>query len=89
MHGAALYIRSDPTTMPQTEPNGKELSTDQLALRNAQRAVDNALLCICELAHSIESLREAIAGAKTESYTELLIPLSLPSATLLAKSSVD
>jgi hypothetical protein len=58
--------------MPEKVPNDSGPSAEQLALRNAQHALDNALQCICELAHSLESLREAIAGAKTQPYGDLL-----------------
>jgi len=56
--------------MPE-EHNGGEPSTEQLALRDAQRSIDNAVHSIFELAYSLESLREAIARAKTEFYGEL------------------
>lgn len=56
--------------MPGTQPNGSEASTEQLALRAAQRSMDNAVQSIFELAYSLESLREAIARAKRE-YAEL------------------
>jgi len=57
--------------MPEREPNGSRPSTEQLALRDAQRSMDNAVHSIFELAHRLESLREAIARAKTEALSEL------------------
>jgi hypothetical protein len=54
--------------MHETEPNGNGPSTALVALREAQRSIDNAVQSIFELAYSLESLREAIARAKIESY---------------------
>ena len=56
--------------MPE-EHNGSQPSTEQVALRDAQRSIDNAVHSIFELAYSLESLREAIARAKMEFYGEL------------------
>jgi predicted ABC-type ATPase len=69
--------------MPETKPNGSGLSTAHLALREAQRSIDNAVQSIFELAYSLESLREAIARAKIESYRlQLFRPHLQGSSTL-------
>ena len=57
--------------MPETEPNGRGPNTEQRALRDAQRSIDNAVHSIFELAQRLESLREAIVRANMESFAEL------------------